>query len=169
MLSPNAVCKGRRIEHVLYSDGELHVRAMELALNLAWAVIAIASYALLLRRLGLQSLGPGRGPHRWQCIVALSCALLILFPVISLTDDLHEVQATAEEAASCVVIKQCVGNHGPPAARSIHQLPCLPAALATHFAWSVLGTAAVLESALSRPKLRQPAPGRAPPSSLRPS
>jgi hypothetical protein len=136
---------------------------MELALNLAWALIAVAGYALLFRHLAIRGLGGRRGPRRWRCFVALTCALLILFPVISLTDDLHEIQATAEEAAASVVIKRCVGNHESPPARTIHHIPYLFAAVTTHLAWTVVGAAAVLESALSRPVLRQPAPGRAPP------
>lgn len=136
---------------------------MELTLNLAWAVIAVASYARLFRHFAIRRCGRGHGPRRWQCIVALTCALLILFPVISLTDDLHEIQATAEEAASCVVIKQCVQSHASSPARTVHHIPCLPAAIATDFPWTAVGAAAVLESALLRPALRQSPPGRAPP------
>lgn len=158
-----AVCEGRRITHVFFSNGAPHVRTMELALNLAWALIAAASYVLLFRRLAIPRFGHGHGPRRWQCIVALTCALLILFPVISLTDDLHEIQATAEEAAASVVIKRCVGSHESPPARTIQQIPYLFAAVSTHFAWTVVGAAAVLESAFLRPVLQQPAPGRAPP------
>jgi hypothetical protein len=136
---------------------------MELTLNLAWALIAIASYALFFRMLGRQGPGNQRGPGRWQCIVALTCALLILFPVISLTDDLHEMQATAEEAASCAVIKRCVASRGPYSERVVHQVPCLFAAITPHLAWAVVGAAAVLPAACPRPALQQPASGRAPP------
>src|SRR5580700_5129565 len=79
---------------------------MELALNLVWAIGAADSYAPLFHRLAICEAGNARGLSRGQCIIALTCFLAILFPVISLTDVLHEMQATAEEASpSGLVIK----------------------------------------------------------------
>src|ERR1700733_8156181 len=95
----------------------------ELALNLAWAIIAATSYALLFRRLGNRGAWRARGVSRVQCIVALTCFLAILFPVISLTDDLHEMQATAEEAStSGLVIKKCVAGRLSTPERTLHQV-----------------------------------------------
>lgn len=136
---------------------------MELILNLVWAVLALSSYALLFRHLAIRRLRYSSGPRQWQCIVALTCVLLILFPVISLTDDLHELQATAEEASSCAVIKRCAAHHESPAARTIHQAPYLLATVAIRISWAAVGTAAVFQTAHLRPALERPAPGRAPP------
>jgi hypothetical protein len=63
---------------------------MEITLNLVWAVLAIASFGLWLfieRRTGTQKRLP---------VIALVMILFILFPVISVTDDLWSMQNPAE-------------------------------------------------------------------------
>src|ERR1700681_2293431 len=96
---------------------------MELTLNLVWAIIAVASYALLFRHLSSRA-EHARSPSRSPCVVALTCVLAILFPVISLSDDLHEMQAALVEASpSVLVIKKCVVNHSSNHARALHQVP----------------------------------------------
>jgi hypothetical protein len=72
---------------------------MELALNLVWVIIAVVSYVFLICRLAKYGVGDARGSRRARCILALTCFLATLFPVISLIDVLHEMQATAEEAS----------------------------------------------------------------------
>jgi hypothetical protein len=73
----------------------IRVLFMELLLNLAWLLLAIPAYWLWRssmpanRRRGFSSL---------QCLLALGCALVILFPVISATDDLHAMRAEMEES-----------------------------------------------------------------------
>jgi hypothetical protein len=113
---------------------------MELTLNLLWAIIAAASYALLFRNLASRKMNHARGPSRSQCLIALTCVLAILFPVISLSDDLHEMQATLEEASSSVlVIKKCVVNRSSNPARTLHQVPFVLASFATSARRAVLG------------------------------
>ena len=63
---------------------------MELALNLAWALSAIVIVCLWLRCM------PQFGASRRTQWVALAVLILILFPVISVTDDLQAVQNPAE-------------------------------------------------------------------------
>lgn len=95
---------------------------MELALNLVWAVIAVVSYVSLFRHFVVYGTEDLQRPTRRQSFIALTCALAILFPVISLTDDLHEIQATAEDASSAgLVIKRCVAGQSTASARSLHQ------------------------------------------------
>ena len=65
---------------------------MELALNLVWVMLAVWMSWLWLRT----SARPGN--MRFQ-IVALALLLLILFPVISVTDDLQALQNPAETDA----------------------------------------------------------------------
>src|SRR5574337_305651 len=73
---------------------------MELLLNLFWLLLAVVSFAAW----GMQ--WPRRGGvrgHRRELLygaVGLTCALVLLFFAISLTDDLHEVPAVAEESRS---------------------------------------------------------------------
>lgn len=68
---------------------------MELLLNLAWLLLAIPAYWVWRqatpanRKTGTTSL---------QCLLALGCALVLLFPVISATDDLHAMRAEMEES-----------------------------------------------------------------------
>lgn len=63
---------------------------MELVLNLAWALSAIGIVCLWLR------FGHHANSGRRTQIVALAVLILILFPVISVTDDLQAVQNPAE-------------------------------------------------------------------------
>ena len=67
---------------------------MELLLNLAWLLLALPAYWLWrerrIVRLGRRS--------SLQCLLSLTCMLVILFPVISATDDLHVMRAEMEES-----------------------------------------------------------------------
>lgn len=63
---------------------------MELVLNLAWALSAIVMVCLWLRY------GHHANAGQRHQIVALAVLILILFPVISVTDDLQVVQNPAE-------------------------------------------------------------------------
>lgn|SRR5579862_3266168 len=139
---------------------------VELALNLAWTIIAAASYALLLRRLATRGPEHACGPNRVQCIIALTCFLAILFPVISLTDDLHEMQATAEEACPCgALIKRCVASLSSTPAQTFHSIPFLFAPYPTNPTWVAVGRVADQLIRLATPDLQLSMPGRAPPSS----
>jgi hypothetical protein len=63
---------------------------MEITLNLVWAVLAIVSFSLWMlveSRTGIQKRLP---------VIALLMILVILFPVISVTDDLWSIQNPAE-------------------------------------------------------------------------
>jgi hypothetical protein len=63
---------------------------MELVLNLAWIVLATLMYWLWIRY------GPRDGADRRTQLIALALVVLILFPVISVTDDLMAAQSVAE-------------------------------------------------------------------------
>lgn len=63
---------------------------MELVLNLAWVLLATVMVSLWLR------CSPRAGADKRMQLVALAVLLLILFPVISVTDDLLAVQNPAE-------------------------------------------------------------------------
>jgi hypothetical protein len=73
---------------------------MELALNLAWVLLATLMFCLWLQdtpRIGSDR----RIPDRRMQLMALAVLILILFPVISVTDDLLAAQNPAE-ADSCL-------------------------------------------------------------------
>lgn len=63
---------------------------MELLLNLAWVALAALMFGMWLR------FGVRNGPDRRVQFVALAVLTAILFPVISVTDDLQAAQNPAE-------------------------------------------------------------------------
>src|SRR5580698_8380870 len=67
---------------------------MELLLNLVWILLVLPAYGLWR--------ASSHAQHRFssgQCLLALGCALVVLFPVISATDDLHVMRAEIEDSA----------------------------------------------------------------------
>lgn len=74
---------------------------MELLLNLAWLLLALPAYWLWRR--SFRTRASGR-LSSMQCLLALGCLLVLLFPVISATDDVHAMRAEMEESSP--------GKHG---------------------------------------------------------
>jgi hypothetical protein len=77
---------------------------MELALNLVWVCVAVAGIGLLCRSLSGTAACPERPSGNWQKILAMGCALVILFFVISMTDDLHDQEIVVEENKSLRIV-----------------------------------------------------------------
>lgn len=67
---------------------------MELLLNLAWLLLALPAYWLWR---GSRS-DNGRTFTSLQCLLALGCVLVMLFPVVSATDDLRAMRTEMEES-----------------------------------------------------------------------
>jgi hypothetical protein len=65
---------------------------MELLLNLVWLLLALPAWWLWRGRRSAGSFSS------WQCLLALGCLLVILFPVVSATDDLRAMRAEMEES-----------------------------------------------------------------------
>jgi hypothetical protein len=90
---------------------DIDIERMELLLNLAWLLLALPAY-LLWR-------GTRNGHHRrkftaLQCLLALAGMLVLLFPVVSATDDLRAMRAELEESpASKRSIGQAHGEKAP--------------------------------------------------------
>lgn len=74
---------------------------MELLLNLTWLLLAVPGYWLWRQRRSARRLSSV------QCLLALGCLLVILFPVISASDDLVAMRTEMDES--------------PVSKRSIHQ------------------------------------------------
>lgn len=68
---------------------------MELLLNLAWLLLALP--AVWLWR-GSKTATVGRRFTALQCVLALGCVLVILFPIVSATDDLRAMRNEMEES-----------------------------------------------------------------------
>ena len=69
---------------------------MELILNLFWLMLALPAYWLW-RRVG-SAQAAARFSSR-SCLLALGCILILLFPVVSATDDLHAMRPEIEESS----------------------------------------------------------------------
>jgi hypothetical protein len=123
---------------------------------------------LLARHLASVGSGPACGPSRCVCIVALSCALVILFPIISLTDDLHDMQVAVEEPTSCfAVMKKCGVNrllsNTDSSHHSSHRLPYTVSWSRTSTQWLAIGVVAVQKTLDVQPPLTETSLGRSPP------
>jgi hypothetical protein len=77
---------------------------MELTLNLVWLCVAIVGLKLLWGSLSRADAHSDRSPSHWRKIVAMSCTLVILFFVISMTDDLHDQEVFVEESKSSRIL-----------------------------------------------------------------
>jgi hypothetical protein len=137
---------------------------MELLLNLAWVLLALPAYWLWRRDTGSRL---GRRVTALQGLLALGCALVLLFPVISASDDLHAMRAEMEESASS---KRSVRQAGSDKNSAwVNRLQGAPAVVASAV-WLAAPEAGRLEvSVACLAPLTGPCDwhgGRAPPSSL---
>ena len=137
---------------------------MELLLNLAWMLLALPAYWLWRRNTAAQ---PPRGFSSLQCLLALGSVLVLLFPVISASDDLHAMRAEMEESATSKrTVRQAAGEKSSTWTNRLQNPPAM-AASATRFTPSEVGQLRVLltrVSPLVRPAVFRA--GRAPPCSL---
>lgn len=86
---------------------------MEALLNFFWLLIALGAFAWWRRRVK-RSVHKARGSCRaFSPLLALVCALAILFPAISVTDDLHPALFIVEDSsASRRSVALVAGSHG---------------------------------------------------------
>ncbi len=141
---------------------------MELVLNVLWLVIASASVCLWQRQWRRSKTGHRRRDQSLGSFIALCCALFVLFPVISLTDDLHNELVVIEEWNSLRRTLRAGGDH--PTRSSSGELMALPAhtVLPDVFFFRGVIVGRVFPTAV-RPHtliLAGPSEGRAPPSSI---
>jgi hypothetical protein len=137
---------------------------VELLLNLAWILLAVPAYWLWR--------GGARARQRCtvtplQCSLILGCGLVLLFPVISASDDLHAMRAEMEESASSKWTARQAGSDRNSAWINRLQSPPAMAAAATQPALREVGLLQVSVVSLS-PLARHCAlrAGRAPPYSF---
>ena len=134
---------------------------MESFLNLLWLLLALLSFALWRMK---WSQGGRRGSFRGA--VGLSCVLVLLFFAISLTDDLHEVPALAEDTSSpCRPLR--VWKASPSGAENgKHPTSFTGMVLSKLFrrADAVVGRVIPTDAAFPRTSSKRSFKGRAPPS-----
>lgn len=138
---------------------------MELLLNLIWIALALA--ALCAFATGRSNRRQTSGSRWLKALLALSCGIVLLFPIISASDDLHPVQAAVEDASKRVQLALASGSterSAPPTAPTL-----LLFALATYFLYAQAAWWQRCEHPVAVRVLhgeRFPAHGRAPPRVL---
>jgi hypothetical protein len=141
-------------------DGKLREQQMELLLNLIW--LSLAALALLGFLRGRRVSGPLAQMSFRMSLFAVVCAVMLLFPVVSASDDLHPTQAALEEPSKKVLFA-AVPSH---LLRSGLQLFMLPATSALCLLGSLVGLQ-LLHSLILKARLLDgatvPSSGRAPP------
>lgn len=84
---------------------------MELALNVVWLILVLPAFVLWRRQ---------PASARNSGVVLLGCLLVLLFPIVSVTDDLHPISAEIEECgalkralkqSTCVKSPACGYDH----------------------------------------------------------
>jgi hypothetical protein len=84
---------------------------LEVVLNIVWLLIALAAF-LFWRPKGRET-ASARGLVGSFCrVVSLTTALVLLFPTISVTDDLHQEQAVMEDCSRSILkARELVDSH----------------------------------------------------------
>jgi hypothetical protein len=121
---------------------------MELLLNLAWILLALPAYWLW-----RDSRTASRRFRPSHCLLALACTLVVLFPVISATDDLHAMRAEMEESPNGK--RGCQSGSDRSSASKSAAQPALNVA-STHFSagdWVWYDVPSVGDSAVSIPPM----------------
>jgi hypothetical protein len=99
---------------------------MELLLNLAWLLLTLPAWWLWRRNTDPRLV---RRVSSLQCLLALACALVLLFPVISASDDLHAMRAEMEDSS---ISKRTVRHAGSEKNSAwVNRLQGPPAAVAS--------------------------------------
>jgi hypothetical protein len=94
---------------------------MELLLNLFWLTFALLAVGWWWYARSKQCC------HRLPQLVVLSCVLILLFPVVSVTDDLHPIRPEMEESSPPKKIKAAAhasSNHSGAFDSSPAQVAC---------------------------------------------
>lgn len=128
---------------------------MELLLNLLWLLLAVPAYWLCRRERKRSLLG----------IVTLGCVLVLLFPVISATDDLHAMRAEMEESSPNKRTLKRAGNDPGTTQIGFSVPPSQVKALFQLLPSTVTGVRVIIDKPL--PVMREVSAalcGRAPPS-----
>lgn len=136
---------------------------LEATLNLLWLSVALAAFGCFRSQRRALSAAARRRFGRLYGRLALGCALVLLFPVLSITDELHAQPAVmagssrvARKLQKAVPGKQDCGNHAAvPAATRPENPVCSPI--------SFLGKIVPQQTRLRLPVVRQTSRDRAPP------
>jgi hypothetical protein len=99
---------------------------MELLLNILWLLLALPAFAVW-RRAASSDARPQHSQLR--SLFLLSCMLMLLFPVVSASDDLHPVCAEIEESGPSKRVVKHITSAGTAAWSMTGALPASPAGM----------------------------------------
>jgi uncharacterized BrkB/YihY/UPF0761 family membrane protein len=132
---------------------------MELLLNLLWLAMTLVAFCALVSKRVAGS-DPSRLPYR-KALLALACVLVVLFPFVSASDDLHPTQAVLEDATKRLQQAIAPSQHAPSVAAI---LPALLSALLVISLAAQHGWLPVSYEGHTIYRERVPRAGRSPPS-----
>jgi len=89
---------------------------MELFLNVAWVLLAVPAVWIWMRAGNRRPAAFGR----ISCLMVLGCVLMLLFPVISASDDLHAMRPEVEESSLSKKAAQHAWAHDSHSSYSWH-------------------------------------------------
>jgi hypothetical protein len=134
---------------------------MELLLNLIWITLGLGGLLAFERR--RHAYAPIRQVPYLKALIALGCVILLLFPIVSASDDLHPTQAVLEDAT-----KRMQRLFAPlPQAQSSPFAAISPTLLAFHLLFALVALQAWRPQATAARILQRdwtPQVGRPPPS-----
>ena len=136
---------------------------MELVLNLFWLTLAVP--AVWVWRQQSACAQDCRGLDRIRPFLLLGCVLMLLFPVVSATDDLHALQQEMEESPSKRMVKQAGDGKSFAGLSSPGVVPALILPVLPGPNYEVCGRVLLMSSALPQPAHFKERASRAPPFS----
>jgi hypothetical protein len=136
---------------------------MELLLNILWLLLAVAAVWWLHKLESAQRL---ERFGRLRCFLLLGCVLVLLFPVISATDDLHAIRSEMEESNPSKRTVRQAGDKSPAATvHSVGPLALSAPAAEVFGTFEVCGQVNAISTALPQQLFLNELTARAPPLS----
>src|SRR5579863_9815764 len=135
---------------------------MELLLNILWITLALPAFWMW--RQESVSAQNCRRFARVRPLLVFGCILMLLFPVVSATDDLHAVRQEIEESApSKRMVKQAVGDKSAASANVSCALSAWVSPVPVHTNDQVCGRVVVISVVLAQQAHATERASRAPP------
>ena len=135
---------------------------MELLLNLVWLTLALPAIWLWRREASRRGSRPF---DSWRSLVVLSSLLMVLFPVVSATDDLHAMRPELEESSlSKRVLRPAPGHRAQVRMSGADASPVEAGPFSGDPSHDVCGMVLLPPLVLPQPRRRGAPTSRAPPS-----
>lgn len=138
-------------------------RFMEAIINMVWLFVAVGAFSFFALRRSRPKAACQSRRQTLGGLVALACALIILFPIISPTDDLQAQEPMLEEC-SRPLLKLGKAAQGPPnTGKHVPQLATVPQDHSFGNSIQTLGKVVLQQAQIPPLTLARASAGRAPP------